>query len=81
MTGVPPLETLTVFIYGPLPGPVETVYGDNTTSSLPRPGSARLSLHSYDIVKMEYPPKDRIGEYGGIILTGAGACLRGTVLR
>ena len=84
MAGVPPLKTLAVFICGPLPDSVEAVYGDNTsvfqkllTSSLPRPDSAQLSLHPYDVVKkMEYPPEDRADEYDGIILTGAGACLR-----
>lgn len=84
----PPLKTLAVFICGPLPDSVEAVYGDNTnvfqkllTSSLPRPDSAQLSLHPYDVVnKMEYPPEDQIGEYDGIILTGAGACQRTIVL-
>lgn len=39
------------------------------------PGSHKLTIESYDIVQLEYPPDDRLKQADAVLITGSGAHL------
>jgi hypothetical protein len=87
-------KTIALFVCGPLADPVEELYGSDGISgnlqlfkdfldrSNPWPGAVKAVLHPYDVFdKMDYPSEEKIGEYDGLILSGAGKCSTSILIR